>query len=55
MLGRKPQARAYVAELRRLRPDFEDRARELIVRVLKIESIAEQLVDGLRKTGLELL
>jgi adenylate cyclase len=54
-LGRKPQARAYVAELRRLKPDFEGRARELIARVLKIESIAGNVVDGLRKAGLELL
>jgi hypothetical protein len=54
MLGRKPQARAYVAELRRLKPDFEGRSRELIARTLKIESIAEHLVDGLRKAGLEL-
>ena len=54
MLGRKPQARAYVAELRRFKPDFESRSRELIARVLKNESIAEQLVDGLRKAGLEL-
>jgi adenylate cyclase len=54
MLGRKPQARAYVEELGRLKPDFEGRSRELIARVLKIESIAQHVVDGLRKAGLEL-
>jgi adenylate cyclase len=53
MLERSPQARAYIAELRRLKPDFEDRARELIARVIKIESIAGQVIDGLRKAGLE--
>jgi adenylate cyclase len=53
MLQRKEQARAYLAELRRLKPDFEDRARELIARVLKIESISEQVIYGLRKAGLK--
>jgi hypothetical protein len=51
-LERKVQARAYVAELRRLKPDFEHRTRELMARVLKIESIAEQVIDGLSKAGL---
>lgn len=54
MLERKAQARAYFAELRRLKPDFEDRAGELIARGFKNESIAGQLFDGLRKAGLEL-
>ncbi|MGD8627757.1 MAG: hypothetical protein PVH52_01620, partial [bacterium] len=53
MLERRPQARAYIEELRRLKPDFEHLARELIARVLKIESIAGQLIEGLRKAGLE--
>jgi hypothetical protein len=54
MLGRKPQARAYVEELGRLKPDFEGRARDLLARVLKVDSIAERVIDGLRKAGLEL-
>ncbi len=54
MLERKAQASAYFAELRRLKPDFEDRAMELIARTIKIDSIAGQLVEGLNKAGLEL-
>jgi TolB-like protein len=54
-LQRRPQARAYIAELRRLKPDFEQRSRELIARVIKIEGFTEQLIDGLRKAGLEAL
>jgi adenylate cyclase len=53
MLERRPQARAYIEELRRLKPDFEHRARELMTRVLKIESITELVIDGLRRSGLE--
>jgi hypothetical protein len=55
MLGREPQARAYVAELRRLKPDFERRARGLIDRAIKIEGIPERMIEGLRKVGLEAL
>ena len=54
-LQRRPQARAYVAELRRLKPDFEQRAGELMARVIKIENFAEQLIDGLKKAGLDAL
>jgi adenylate cyclase len=53
-LGRESEAEAFVGELRRLKPDFEPRARELITRVLKIEDLVERIIDGLRKAGLEI-
>jgi adenylate cyclase len=51
-LGRKPEAKAYVGELRRIKPDFESRARELIDRVLKLDDVVERVVEGLRAAGL---
>jgi adenylate cyclase len=53
MLERKSQARAFFEELQKLKPDFERRARELMARVLKIDSITEQVIEGLRKAGLD--
>lgn len=53
-LGRESEAKAFVEELRRLNPDFESRARELIARSLKVDDLAERIVDGLRKAGLEI-
>jgi adenylate cyclase len=54
MLEREEQARAYLTELDRLKPDFLPRAPELISRVLKIEGMIEQLIEGLRSAGLDL-
>jgi len=53
-LGQVSEARAFVKELRRLKPDFEPRARELISRTLKIEDLAERIIQGLRSGGLEI-
>lgn len=53
-LGRASEARAYIEELRRLKPDFESRARELMARVSRIEHVVELIIDGLRKAGLKI-
>ena len=52
-LGRRSDAAAQIEELVKLKPDFPSRARELLRRTLKIDSLIEELVDGLRKAGLE--
>jgi tetratricopeptide (TPR) repeat protein len=51
-LGRVAEAQAFVGELRRLKPDFEPRARELIHRMLTIEDLVDRIVEGLRQSGL---
>lgn len=53
-LGRKSEAKAFVEELRRLNPQFESRARELITRSLKIEDLVDRVIDGLRKAQLDI-
>jgi TolB-like protein len=53
-LGRRSEANAYVEELRRLKPDFESRARELVSGSLRIEDLTERIIDGLRKAGLKI-
>ncbi len=53
-LGRETEARAFVDELRRLKPDFEARARELIARTSQVGDLVEKVIGGLRKAGLEI-
>lgn len=52
-LGRKTQARAAFAELLSIRPEFPEDQR-LLHHVDLIDGFAEQLLDGLRKAGLEI-
>jgi len=52
-LGRPSEAAAQIEELMKLKPDFPPRAPELLRRTLKVDSLIEKLVDGLRKAGLE--
>jgi hypothetical protein len=53
-LGRMDEARAAAKSLLRLRPDFEDRACELIGRYIKFDEVAGRIVEGLRKAGLDI-
>jgi tetratricopeptide (TPR) repeat protein len=53
-LGRESEARTFVDELRRLKPDFEARARELIARTSRLDDVIEKVIDGLRKAGLDI-
>ena len=54
-LGRASEAKAFIQELRRLKPDLESRARELMSRSIKIEDIVDQFIDGLRRAGLKIV
>ena len=51
-LGRADEARVHIGELETLKPDFVPRARELIGRWMKVESVIDELIDGLHRGGL---
>jgi predicted RNA polymerase sigma factor len=53
-LGRRDEAKKAVQDLLALRPDFAAAARQEYAKWYDAELI-EQLVDGLRKAGLEIL
>jgi hypothetical protein len=53
-LKRIDEAKAHIDHLRLLKPDFEKKAHYLISRYVKEGELIEQVVDGLRKAGLEL-
>jgi len=53
-LDRAADARLHIQRLVELKPDFVSRARELIVRSFKVESVIEELIDGIRRAGLEI-
>jgi len=52
-LGRTDEAKPYVEQLNRERPDYACRARELLRRTLKVDAIIDDILDGLRLAGLE--
>jgi hypothetical protein len=51
-IGRLDEARTHLHQVREQKPDFAPRARELIRRSLKVDSIIDDLIDGLRAAGL---
>ena len=51
-LGRIEEANVHLRKLEEQKPDFAHRARELFRRTLKIDSIIDELIDGLRGAGL---
>lgn len=53
-LGRSPEARVHIEKLTESKPDFPGRARELLGRSVKVENLIDELVDGMRKAGLEI-
>jgi tetratricopeptide (TPR) repeat protein len=53
-LGRQEDAKPMLEKLLRLRPDFPDRAHELIGRLIKAEGQVEHILEGLQKAGLGL-
>jgi adenylate cyclase len=53
-LGRRAEAKTHIEELMRLKPDFASRAGEILRRSLKFEGIVDELIDGLRRAGLEI-
>jgi adenylate cyclase len=50
-LERPDDAAPFVSALLDRKPDFPDRARELIARPLKVPSLCDDFVDGLRRAG----
>jgi hypothetical protein len=53
-LGRSEEARLPVDRVIDQKPDFAERARELIRRSLKIDAVVDDLIDGLQTAGLAL-
>jgi adenylate cyclase len=53
-LGRKTGAAKHAGILMDIKPDFCTRGRELIERTIKVPSLVEDIIDGLRRAGLEI-
>ena len=53
-LNRSSEAKVHIEELMGLKPDFAPRARELLHRSLKVEDVIDELIDGMRRAGLEI-
>jgi tetratricopeptide (TPR) repeat protein len=51
-LERQDQARQYVEQLYRLKPDFSEKARYLISRYVKEADLVDHVIDGLMKAGI---
>ncbi len=51
-LGKQKEAQTAVNQLLKLVSDFETRGRELISRYVKIDSLIDRIIEGLRKAGL---
>ena len=51
-MGRQKQAKAAVAQLLELEPDFTTRGRWLISRYVKVDDLINTIIEGLRKAGL---
>ncbi|MBW2633581.1 MAG: hypothetical protein JRE14_05545, partial [Deltaproteobacteria bacterium] len=54
-MGRIEEAESAVNQLLKVEPDFETQGRYLINRYLKVEEIADKIVEGLHKAGLDKL
>jgi len=53
-LGRTEEGNRYVEALLTIKPDFPDRGRTLIKLWVKSEELAQCIIDGLKKSGLEI-
>jgi adenylate cyclase len=51
-MGRQREARAAVAELLKLEPNFANRGRQLISHYVKVDALADAIIEGLQKAGL---
>lgn len=54
LLGRCKEGKQAVENLLKLKPEFPSRGRVLIKHYIKFEEIVERVIDGLRKSGLNL-
>ena len=53
-LGKKGAATPEIADLLQLKPDFEEKHVYLISRYIKEDELVDQVIDGLRKAGMNL-
>lgn len=53
-LRRTDEAKPYIAEIEKLKPDFASRARELFRRSVKVDVVIDEFMDGLCKAGLKI-
>ena len=51
--GKTEEAAPEIADLKKLRPDFENKATFLISKYIKEASLLEHLMEGLRKAGMK--
>jgi adenylate cyclase len=54
LLGRIDEGKRYAAELLELKPDFKHRGHWLLRRYIKFDDIADRVIDGLHKAGIEI-
>jgi adenylate cyclase len=54
LLGRKAEGKKYVDKLLLMKPDFPGKGRDLIGRYIKFGEIAERVVKGLSRVGLDM-
>ncbi len=52
-LGRNDEANSAIQQLLEIEPNFETQGHLLIRRYVKVEEIANKVMEGLRKAGLE--
>ena len=53
-LDRNIEAQPEIQHLKSLKPDFEGKAQYLVSRYVKEEALVEHVIDGLKKSGLEI-
>ena len=54
LLGRIGEGKRYATELLQLKPDFRERGRRLLRRYIKFDYIADCVIEGLNKVGIEI-
>jgi len=54
LLGKHEEGKRSVENILKLKPNFQSRGRMLIKRYIKFEDIAERVIEGLDKVGLEI-
>jgi adenylate cyclase len=54
LLGRIEEGEKFARKLFELRPDFPAKGRALIGHYIKFEKIAERVIEGLNKVGIEI-
>jgi hypothetical protein len=50
-LGRQNEAKAAVSQLLKLEPDFATRGRWMVSRYVKVDTLIDMIIEGLREAG----